>query len=155
MSRKKNEFRLAFMMPEATVSENLHIRSPEDAWKLCEPQSTYGAEAFTVICLNSKNRVIAGGHISLGILDTSLVHPREVFRPAILAQSAAVVLAHNHPSGDPTPSAEDVRITRQLIQAGMVLGIKVLDHVVIGRASEDRARPFVSFRESGLCEFAL
>jgi DNA repair protein RadC len=70
--------------------------------------------------------------ISRGLLDASLVHPREVFREAVRAACAAVVLAHNHPSGDPTPSAEDVRITRQLVEAGRVLDIRVLDHVILG-----------------------
>ena len=81
------------------------------------------------------------------------MHPREVFRKAIRESSASVVLAHNHPSGDPTPSAEDVRITRQLVEAGRVIDIKVLDHVVLGRLSADRDRAYVSLREEGLVDF--
>jgi DNA repair protein RadC len=74
------------------------------------------------------------------------VHPRECFRPLILDGASSVILAHNHPSGDPTPSSEDIRITRQLIDAGEVIGIKVLDHVVIGETA-------LSLRETGLCQF--
>ncbi len=93
--------------------------------------------------------------MSLGILDASLVHPREVFRGALLNSAAAVVVAHAHPSGDPTPSAEDIRITRQLVEAGRILAVRVLDHIVIGRA--DATAPgspaFVSLREAGLVSF--
>jgi DNA repair protein RadC len=91
--------------------------------------------------------------VSKGILDSSLVHPREVFKPAIQSGCAALILMHNHPSGDPAPSADDVRITRQLIQAGQVIGIKVLDHVILGRPSADRRTDFLSMREAGLVEF--
>lgn len=153
--KKKNEFRLAFLMPAPPMEGDVIVRSPEDVWKVCEPTSSYGAETFSVLCVNSKNRLIAGGHISMGILDTCPVHPREVFKAAILHSAAAIILCHNHPSGDPTPSAEDVRITRQLIQAGQVIGIKVLDHVIVGKPSVDRARAFVSLRESGTVEFVL
>ena len=82
--------------------------------------------------------------ISIGSLNTSLVHPREVFRPAIRKACASVILIHNHPSGDPTPSSEDIAVTRRLYEAGRLLGIEVLDHVVIGDGR------FVSFREKGL-----
>jgi DNA repair protein RadC len=78
-----------------------------------------------------------------------LVHPREVFQPAIAASAAAVVLTHNHPSGDPTPSEADVKVTRDLIRAGQLLKIDVLDHVILGRASEQRPKDWVSLRELG------
>jgi DNA repair protein RadC len=91
--------------------------------------------------------------VSLGIADASLVHPREVFKPAIVDNGAAVVLLHNHPSGDPTPSAEDIRITKQLIEAGRIMDIKVLDHVIMGQESEGQPG-FLSMREQGLCDFA-
>ena len=83
------------------------------------------------------------------------MHPREVFRPGILAQAAAIILAHNHPSSDCTPSAEDIRITRQLVQAGQVIGIKVLDHVIVGRPGPagSNEKGHLSLRESGLVEF--
>ena len=84
-----------------------------------------------------------------GTLDTLLVHPREVFRAAIAANAAAVVLAHNHPSGDPTPSEADIKVTRDLIRAGQLLKIDVLDHVIIGRATPERPKDYASLRELG------
>jgi len=87
--------------------------------------------------------------IADGTIDTLLVHPREVFKKAIAANAAAVVLAHNHPSGDPTPSEADIKVTRDLIRAGQLLKIDVLDHVIIGRAAEGRAKDYVSLRELG------
>ena len=91
-----------------------------------------GREHFLVACLSVRRRLIGLHTVSIGCLTSSLVHPREVFRPAILAGAAAVVLAHNHPSGDPEPSPEDVALTRRLVSAGVLIGIEVLDHVVIG-----------------------
>jgi DNA repair protein RadC len=88
--------------------------------------------------------------ISQGLLDTLLVHPREVFRAAIMANAAAVILVHNHPSGDPTPSDADIKVTRDLIRAGQLLKIEVVDHVIIGRASEERAKDYSSLKELGL-----
>ncbi len=151
--KKRSDFFLGFCMQPAPNTTDVYVRTPEDCYKTCEEQSGYGQEAFTVLCLNTRNRLIAGGIISIGIADATLVHPREVFRKAIEIGAAAIILAHNHPSGDPTPSAEDVRITRQLVQTGQVIGIKVLDHVVIGRSRPDSQRPFTSFREAGLVEF--
>jgi DNA repair protein RadC len=89
-------------------------------------------EEFYLLILNVRHEVVETRLISRGILDASLVHPREVFAPAIVARASAVLFAHNHPSGDPTPSAEDHRITKQLTAAGDLLGIRVLDHLVIG-----------------------
>ena len=103
-------------------------------------------EVFVIISLNTKNKVIRRHLISLGTVNSSLVHPRECFRPLILDGAAAVILAHNHPSGDPSPSAEDIKVTKQLIGAGEVMGIKVLDHVIIGDTA-------LSLRESGLIQF--
>jgi DNA repair protein RadC len=90
------------------------------------------AEVFGILCLTTKHRVIAYHEVSRGQLDASIVHPREVFKAAILANAAAIVMAHNHPSGDPTPSSDDFQLTRRLIDAGLILGIPVLDHIVIG-----------------------
>ena len=136
------------------------VVSPADVHRVCADTADLAQETFLVICIDSKNRMLNRHMVSLGILDTALIHPREVFRAAILDGAAAVLLSHNHPSGDPTPSAEDVRITKQLVQAGQVVGIKVLDHVVIGRATvpagDQPGRPgFISLRESGVVEFAL
>jgi DNA repair protein RadC len=101
-------------------------------------------ECFYTILLNSQSRVIAMSEVTRGTLNSSLVHPREVFRAAIAYGSAAIIVVHNHPSGDPTPSAEDRAITRQLVDAGRLLDIPVFDHVILG------ADRYVSFAEAGL-----
>jgi DNA repair protein RadC len=108
------------------------------------------AEVFQVLLLNTRRRLIGEPEkVADGTLDTILVHPREVFRPAIQNNAAAVVLVHNHPSGDPTPSEADIKVTRDLIRAGQLLKIEVLDHVIIGRATEERPKDYVSLRELG------
>ncbi len=89
-------------------------------------------ETFTVILLDSKNRYLREVTVALGSLNQSIVHPREVFRPAILGAAASVILVHNHPSGDPAPSKEDVQVTERLVKAGKMLGIRVLDHIIVG-----------------------
>lgn len=103
-------------------------------------------EEFHVLLLNTQNEVLRSMQITRGTLDASLVHPREVFRAAISEAAASVILVHNHPSGDPTPSAEDRAVTRQLRGAGTVVGISVLDHIIIGDSR------FVSFAEAGLLD---
>ncbi|MDP6491365.1 MAG: DNA repair protein RadC [Kiritimatiellia bacterium] len=131
------------------------VRTPEDVASLLGPRvRTLESEVFWVVHLNAKN--VAKGRpkaVTQGLLNASLVHPREIFREAVRSSAAAVVLAHNHPSGDPTPSAEDIRITRQLIDAGKIVDIKVLDHVVLGRPGHDSGRAFMSMREEGLVAF--
>jgi DNA repair protein RadC len=102
-----------------------------------------------VVLLNTRRKLLTVEKISQGTLDTILVHPREVFRLAIAANAAALVLVHNHPSGDPTPSDADVKVTRDLIRAGQLLKIEVLDHVVLGRATEERSKDYASLRELG------
>jgi len=92
-------------------------------------------EHFSILLLNNKNRVRAHKLISSGSLTASLVHPREVFKPVMLYGAAAVILCHNHPSGDPEPSPEDIDITRRLVQCGEIFGIRMLDHVILGRES--------------------
>ncbi len=104
---------------------------------------------FVVLLLDTQNQVIGIHTVTVGTLDASLVHPREVFKPAILANAASVILAHNHPSGDPTPSAEDRAVTRQLVTAGGLLGIQVHDHVVLGEAAR-----YHSFLEVGMLDSA-
>ncbi|MCA9322225.1 MAG: DNA repair protein RadC, partial [Planctomycetes bacterium] len=102
-----------------------------------------GGEVFEVLSLDARNRLRRRSRISVGTLTASLVHPREVFRPAIAVRAAAIVLAHNHPSGDPEPSAEDRAITDRVVSAGDILGIRVLDHVVVGDGV------YVSFADRG------
>jgi len=106
-------------------------------------------ESFQALLLNTRKQLIRVEEISDGTLDTILVHPREVFRAAIAANAAGLVLVHNHPSGDPTPSEADIKVTRDLIRAGQLLKIKVVDHVIIGRATAERAKDFSSLRELG------
>jgi len=101
-------------------------------------------EHFKLILLDNRNKIIGISTISIGTLNASLVHPREIFKEAIIHNSASVVLAHNHPSGDPEPSEEDIKITERLVKSGKILGIEVIDHIVIGKAN------FVSFKERGL-----
>jgi DNA repair protein RadC len=107
---------------------------------LRESSRLCSVEEFQIVLLNTRHRLIRVERISQGTLDTLLVHPREVFKPAILASAAAIILVHNHPSGDPTPSEADIKVT-----------IEVLDHVILGRRTETRTRDFVSLRELGYC----
>jgi len=107
------------------------------------------AENFMVVFLNTRLRVISWEVVSNGTLDTLLVHPREVFKTAIVLGEAAIILAHNHPSGDPTPSEADIKVTRDLVRAGQLLKIEVLDHIVLGRDSVERPRGWMSLKELG------
>jgi DNA repair protein RadC len=101
-------------------------------------------EVFRVALLDAQNGLLRDRIVSEGTLSASLVHPREVFKPAIVESAAAVILLHNHPSGDPTPSREDVRLTRQLVECARLLDLRLHDHVVIGRGR------YVSLAERGL-----
>lgn len=116
---------------------------------LREDARFYEVETFQVLLLNTRRRLIRIEKISQGTLDTILIHPREVFKLAITANAAAVILVHNHPSGDPTPSEADIRVTRDLIRAGQLLKIEVIDHVILGARTQDRAKDYVSLRELG------
>jgi DNA repair protein RadC len=97
----------------------------------------YDQERFVVACLDTKNRVQSVVEITTGTLDASLVHPRDVFKPAIIEGSSSIILSHNHPSGDPTPSKEDQKVTERLTEVGKLLGIEVLDHIIHGDGSND------------------
>ena len=109
------------------------IRGPEDVVTLLAGElADLEQEEFHVLVLNARHEVTCRRMLTRGILDASLIHPREVFRLAVQEAAAAVILAHNHPSGDPTPSPEDRAVTRQMVEAGRTLGIPVLDHVVLG-----------------------
>ena len=128
------------------------VTTPEDVARECGDLAGLAQESFHVLCLDSKNRLINRHMVTLGLVDASLVHAREVFRPAVSGSASAVVLVHNHPSGDPTPSSQDLRITRQLVKAGKVMEIPVLDHVIVGRGAGGEPA-CVSMREAGLCDF--
>ena len=106
-------------------------------------------EAFVVIVLNTRRRIIGHNLITLGTLDTCTVHAREVFKPVIGVSGSALILAHNHPSGNPTPSEADIKVTRDLIRAGQLLKIDVLDHVIVGIPTPDQPKAWFSLREAG------
>ena len=113
--------------------EKIHLSCPQDVADFLMPRLRYAAkEQFVVILLNSKNKVIGTEVVSEGSLSSSVVHPREVYAPAMLHHAAAIMVAHNHPSGDPKPSLEDEEVTRMLSRSGKVLGIPMIDHVIIG-----------------------
>ncbi len=146
----KSAFTLARRMVEEIRQEQPTLDTPERVADLLrEANRAYDVETFQVVALNTRRRLIRVDNISQGTLDTILVHPREVFKPAIAANAAAVVLVHNHPSGDPSPSEADIKVTRDLIRAGQLLKIDVLDHVILGRATQSRPRDYVSLRELG------
>ena len=118
------------------------IRGPEDVFRHFHPRLRHEEqERFHVVLLDGRHRVLRQRLVSQGTLTASLVHPREVFRPALREAAAALVLVHNHPSGDPTPSREDREITERLVRAGEILGVPVLDHVVVAE------RGYCSLRE--------
>ena len=134
------------------------VRDPETAYRLLRPIMTAATsgdsqETFFVLLLDTKSKVIGSPvECTRGLLDSAPVHPREVFREAVRQSAASVILAHNHPSGDPTPSKEDIDITRRLVEAGRILGIRIVDHVICGRPS-DMTPGFVSLREKNLVTF--
>lgn len=121
------------------------VRSPQDAGILLMDSMRYlEQEQFRVVLLNTKNHVIGIEVVSVGGQNASVVHPREVFKEAVRRGASSIILAHNHPSGDPSPSPEDLRVTERLKEAGQLLGIEVLDHLIVGY---DR---YVSFRAEGI-----
>lgn len=125
--------------------ERTRIRGPREVYDLCAPaMRDLSQEEFRVLLLNTQHAVVREITVTRGTLDASIVHPREVFRAAITESAAAMILVHNHPSGDPTPSPEDRDVTRQLAEAGRLVGIPVLDHVILGDGR------YVSFVEAGL-----
>lgn len=146
----KSAFLLAQRLALEAHPESPLMDTPERvADFLREPNRTYVVENFQVVFLNTRRRMIGVQNISQGTLDTILVHPREVFAAAIAKRASAIILVHNHPSGDPTPSEADIKVTRDLIRAGQLLKIEVLDHIIMGRRTEDRPRDYVSLRECG------
>jgi len=143
-------FALARKMAVELQRESPVLDNPENVARLLREQNLVkNVETLQVLLLNTRRRLIRVAEITDGTLDTILVHPREVFKTAIAANAAAVVLAHNHPSGDPTPSEADIKVTRDLIRAGQLLKIDVLDHVIIGRATPERPKDYASLRELG------
>jgi DNA repair protein RadC len=143
-------FTLARKMAEELQRETPVLDNPEAIVRLLKGANLLkNVETLQVLLLNTRRRLIRVEEITDGTIDTLLVHPREVFKAAIAANAAAVILAHNHPSGDPTPSEADIKVTRDLIRAGQLLKIDVLDHIILGRATPERAKDYASLRELG------
>jgi DNA repair protein RadC len=143
-------FALAHKMAKELQDESPLLDNPENVVRLLRARNLVkDVETLQVLLLNTRRRLIRVEEVTDGTIDTLLVHAREVFRHAIAANASAIVLAHNHPSGDPAPSEADIKVTRDLIRAGQLLKIEVLDHIVIGRATEGRAKDYSSLRELG------
>jgi len=127
-----------------SYDERYVIRSPEDgANYVMDDMRFLSQEHFVAIYLNTKNQVIHRKTVFIGSLNASIVHPREVFKEAIKRSAASIICAHNHPSGDPTPSREDIEVTRRLAECGRIIGIELLDHLIIGD------QKFISLKEKG------
>ena len=143
-------FTLASKMAAELQLESPVLDNPENVVRLLRELNVLKTvETLQVLSLNTRRKLIRIDEVTDGTLDTLLVHPREVFKTAIAANAAAIVLAHNHPSGDPTPSEADIKVTRDLIRAGQLLHIEVLDHIIIGRATPERSKDYASLRELG------
>lgn len=125
--------------------EKIKITSPLDVVNVLMEEMRYlKREHFKVVLLDTKNQIISIENVSIGNLNSSIVHPREVFKIAIRRSSASMILVHNHPSGDPTPSSEDISITKRLLESGKILGISILDHIIIGN------KTYVSLKEKNI-----
>jgi len=150
----RSAFLLAQRLSQEAYRESPVLDSPERvADVLREPNRLHTVENLRVLCLNTRRRLIAVENVAQGLLDQVLVHAREVFAIAIAKRSSAIILAHNHPSGDPSPSEADIRVTRDLIRAGQLLKIEVLDHVILGHRTVERPRDYCSLRELGYFAF--
>jgi len=145
-AKRVDVVKIKMVKESSFLYETRRIESPDDAAKMVKRFiEDADREHFMVLCLNTKNEPTKIHTVSVGALNSVTVHPREVFKVAILANSSTVLLAHNHPSGDTTPSREDLAITGRLSEAGKIIGIEILDHIIIG----DSGR-FVSFKAKGL-----
>lgn len=136
-------FRTEVIREDAPDWISMKYTQPRQVYEIFRNLRLETKEHFIVLHMDGKNRIVCLDRVSVGSLNQSIVHPREVFKTALLSSAAAVLLIHNHPTGDPTPSPEDIAITTRLKEAGELLGIRVLDHVIIG---DDR---YISFVETG------
>lgn len=144
-ARLKAAVELAKRINAVSVWDKPVIEGPRKAAELVmEDLRHRKREHFRVLLLDTKNRLIKQRDVHIGTANSSLVHPREVFREAVRSSAVSCILVHNHPSGDPTPSHEDITITQRLVQAGEIVGIDVLDHIIIGD------RKFLSFKQKGI-----
>lgn len=138
-------FELGKRLARKTGTNALSVRSPQDIAKIfLDEMKSYEKEYFKAAYLNTKNSVLKVETVSIGSLNASIVHPREILKPAISASAASIVLVHNHPTGDPTPSKEDIEFTKRFAKCGELIGIELLDHVIIGNGT------YRSLKEMGL-----
>jgi len=141
-------FNLGIRLSKELVPERVRVAHPIHAYRLVKDEiEDETREHLIVILLDVKGYVITHQQISVGTLTQSLVHPREVFYPAIRHKAASIVLAHNHPSGDPTPSQQDITVTKELVEAGKLMGIAVQDHIIVGKGR------YISMRQETACLF--
>lgn len=146
----KAAFALAARLARSEA-EARSIDTPEDVSRLLgEEMRLLDYESVRVICLNTKHKVLAVEEVTRGTLNESLFHPREAYRPALSRQAHAVILVHNHPSGSTSPSDADIQVTRRMKQAGELLQIELLDHVILGAPGSGDERNFFSFKNEGL-----
>lgn len=137
-------FELARRLETFVEEPKRKICSPKDVYVLMYPKMReQKKEKFITLCLDTKNQVLKEEVVSIGSLNASIVHPREVFKSALMESSASVIMVHNHPSGDPSPSREDIMVTEKLVEGGKLLGIDVLDHIIIGDGR------YVSLKDEG------
>lgn len=142
--RINSAFGLAFKIRKFSKKESFTIRSPQDAADYFSDLEQMEQEYLDAIYLNTKNAVISRKNIFKGTLNSSIVHPREIFKEAVRLNAASVIVAHNHPSGDPTPSREDIDVTKRLASCGKMIGVDLLDHIIIGNKGN-----YVSLKEKG------
>lgn len=136
---------LARLLNSSKQQQGSIIRNPEDAYQFIRGELEFlQKEHFVIIFLNTKNGILGYETISVGSLNCAIVHPREVYKAAIKRSCASIVVVHNHPSGDPQPSHEDLELTNRLVEAGQIIGIELLDHIIIGHSN------YISLKEKGL-----
>jgi DNA repair protein RadC len=146
----KAAFALAARLARSEA-ESRKVDGAEDVVALLgEEMRSLDHESLRVVCLNTKHKILAVDEVTRGTLNESLFHPREAFRPALARQAFAVIFVHNHPSGDPRPSQADLKVTRQMKEAGELLQISVLDHVILGAPGDGGGKSYCSMREEGL-----
>ena len=150
-----HEYKVTTLRECPTPEAMQHCETPDkaaDYWRLhiaTHPHFNPDCECLAVLLVNTRRRVKGHQLVSIGPMDTILVHPREIFRLAIMTAASAVIALHNHPSGESSPSEADIKVTRDLIRAGQLLKIDILDHVIVGSPGSEQAKPYTSLRELG------
>lgn len=146
------QIEIAKRMMQSKRSSQIFLDEPQKVWDYLYPEvRTDTVEKVWVLCLDRKNKLIRAEPTTSGTASGSLVHPREVFRPAIRHGASAIILAHNHPSGDPTPSSADLKVTKKILEASKAVDLRMLDHVIIGEPDScPQSLGFYSFSDEGL-----